>query len=76
MAKWCSLTRVVIALAFLYLGYNLYTVYKIFNPASCQESQKLDCLTPLFTNSQKLQVQYYQWSSRVQTNDDVPSSCG
>lgn len=51
----CSLTRAAIVLAILYLSYNLYVVYTIFNPPSCKAKQK-GCLEPAYDRDQKLQV--------------------
>lgn len=57
----CSVTRVLVVVALVYLVYNLYSVYSIFNPPSCKPNQKKNCLTPAYTEKQKLQVR--QWSS-------------
>lgn len=52
----CSVTWVLVALALVYLSYNLYTVYAIFNPPKCKPNQKKNCLTPAYPSSNKLQV--------------------
>lgn len=54
---WCSLTRVATVLALLYLSYNIYVVYTIFNPPSCTPGQEKGCLVPAYDKGQKLQVQ-------------------
>lgn len=56
---WCSLTRVATVLALLYLSYNIYVVYTIFNPPSCTPGQEKGCLVPAYDKGQKLQLWVY-----------------
>ena len=50
----CSLSRVLVVLALLFLGYNAFTIYAIFYPAQCSRSDR--CIPPRYPLTTTLEV--------------------
>ena len=51
-----TLTRVVVLLFFVYMGYNCYILYSIFHPPECKPSQGPRCILPAYAKEKPLEA--------------------
>ena len=52
----CSLSRVLSAVAVLFIAFNAFNFYKIFYPPQCNNT--VNCIPPKYPLSSSMQVHY------------------